>query len=66
MAVPKRRKSKSKSGMRRSHDAIGVPNLRPCPRCGAYVAPHRVCPECGHYKDTLVVEPRVKVKDKKK
>ncbi|HSV97042.1 MAG TPA: 50S ribosomal protein L32 [Spirochaetota bacterium] len=66
MAVPKRRKSKSKTRMRRSHDAIGVPNLRPCSRCGAYVAPHRVCPECGHYKDTLVVEPRVKVKDKKK
>ena len=28
--------------------------------------PVRVCPECGHYKDILVVEPRVKVKDKKK
>lgn len=61
MAVPKRRKSKAKSRMRRSHDAIGAPNLRPCPTCGAYVLPHRVCPECGHYKGKLIVESVVKV-----
>jgi large subunit ribosomal protein L32 len=66
VAVPKRRKSKSKSRMRKSHHAIGVPNLRPCPKCGAYVLPHRVCPECGHYKDVLVVEPKVKIKEKTK
>lgn len=65
MAVPKRRKSKSKSRMRRSHDAIGVPNLRPCPRCGAYTIPHRVCPECGHYKGQIIVEPKVKIKEPK-
>ncbi|MCP4133941.1 MAG: 50S ribosomal protein L32 [bacterium] len=63
MAVPKRRKSKSKSRMRRSHDAIGVPNLRPCSKCGAYVLPHRVCPDCGYYKGQLVVEKTVKMKD---
>jgi large subunit ribosomal protein L32 len=51
--------------MRKSHHAIGVPNLRPCPRCGAYVMSHRVCPECGHYKDKLVVEPKVKIKETK-
>lgn len=66
MAVPKRRKSKSKSRMRRSHDAIGVPNLRPCPRCGAYILPHRVCPECMHYKGKLIMEPKIKIKDKEK
>lgn len=63
MAVPKRRKSKSKIGMRRSHDAVGIPQLRPCPKCGAYTKPHRVCAECGFYKDKLVVEPKVKLKD---
>lgn len=63
MAVPKRRKSKSKIGMRRSHDAIGIPNLRPCPKCNAYTLPHRVCPECGFYKGQLVVEKKVKIKD---
>jgi len=65
VAVPKRKKSKSKSRMRRSHHALEVPNLRPCPRCGAYVLPHRVCPECGHYKGTLIVEPKVKIKETK-
>ncbi|MCU0821949.1 MAG: 50S ribosomal protein L32 [Spirochaetes bacterium] len=63
MALPKRRKSKSKTRMRRSHDTLKVPNLRPCPKCGAYILPHRVCPECGHYKMQLVVQPKVKIKE---
>ena len=63
MAVPKRRKSKSKIRMRRSHDAIGAPNLRPCPKCGTYVQSHRVCPQCHHYKGELIVEKSVKIKD---
>jgi large subunit ribosomal protein L32 len=52
--------------MRRSHDAIGVPNLRPCPKCGAYVLPHRVCPECNHYKGQLIMEKTVKIAEEKK
>ena len=61
MAVPKRRKSKSKSRMRRSHDAIGAPNLRPCPKCGTYGISHRVCAECGFYKGELVVEKKAPI-----
>ncbi|MBN1532506.1 MAG: 50S ribosomal protein L32 [Spirochaetes bacterium] len=61
MALPKRRKSKSKSRMRRSHDAIGTPNLRPCPKCGIYTLPHRICPECGFYKGEQVIEQKVKI-----
>jgi large subunit ribosomal protein L32 len=61
--VPKRRKSKSKSRMRRSHDAIGLVGLRPCPKCGAYTKSHRVCPECGYYKGELVIEKKVKLAD---
>jgi large subunit ribosomal protein L32 len=49
--------------MRRSHDAIGSPHLRPCPKCGAYVLPHRVCPECGSYKGEVIVEKKVKIKE---
>jgi len=63
VAVPKRRKSKSKSRMRRAHEAIVAPNLRPCPKCGVYAMPHRVCPECGYYKNELVVEKKVKISD---
>jgi len=49
--------------MRRSHDAIGLVGLRPCPKCGAYTKSHRVCPECGHYKGELIVEHKVKLAD---
>jgi large subunit ribosomal protein L32 len=49
--------------MRRAHEAIVAPNLRPCPKCGVYAMPHRVCPECGYYKNELVVEKKVKISD---
>lgn len=56
MPVPKKKTSKSKRDMRRSHDALSLPAFSDCPNCGATKAPHRVCPECGHYKDTQVME----------
>lgn len=51
MAVPKRRKSKSKKGMRRSHDALTAPTLNVCPQCKLAALPHKVCDlveECGN------------------
>jgi len=56
MPVPKKKTSRSKRGMRRSHDALSAPALSVCPNCGEPKAPHRVCTECGHYKDTQVIE----------
>jgi len=53
--VPKRRTSKTKRDMRRSHHAIKSPNLIECPSCGEKTMPHRVCLKCGHYKDRLVI-----------
>jgi len=55
MAVPKKRKTRSKRGMRRSHDALSVPAYAACPECGATMAPHRVCPECGKFKGEEVI-----------
>jgi large subunit ribosomal protein L32 len=49
MAVPKYRKSKSKIGMRRSHDRVAIPNVIFC-KCGEPTLPHRICPSCGTYK----------------
>ncbi|MEE9392244.1 MAG: 50S ribosomal protein L32 [Planctomycetota bacterium] len=50
MAVPKRRTSKSRKRMRRSHLAIkAVPMIR-CSNCSTAVVPHRVCGNCGHYR----------------
>ncbi len=61
MAVPKRKKSKSKSRMRQANKSVFVPSLRPCPKCGAYTLPHRVCPECKHYKGRVIVEKKVNI-----
>lgn len=56
MPVPKKKTTRSKRDMRRSHDALTAPAMATCPSCGAIKAPHRVCRECGSYKDTQVIE----------
>jgi large subunit ribosomal protein L32 len=59
MAVPKKRKSKSRRDSRRAnHDRISAPVLSPCPNCEELMLSHRVCPACGQYKGRTVVEVR--------
>ncbi|MDP6625999.1 MAG: 50S ribosomal protein L32 [Nitrospinota bacterium] len=58
---PKRRTSKSKRNMRRSHDALTPPSLSECPHCHEVKMPHHVCPSCGYYKGREVI--RIKEKD---
>ncbi|MDP6625780.1 MAG: 50S ribosomal protein L32 [Nitrospinota bacterium] len=53
---PKRRTSKSKRNMRRSHDALTPPTLSECPQCHEVKIPHQVCPSCGFYKGKEVIE----------
>ena len=50
MAVPKKKMSKSRSRMRRAHQALALPNRSPCSQCGAPRESHRVCAECGYYR----------------
>lgn len=59
MAVPKRRKSRSKRDMRKAHwvRRIAVPSLTICPKCGEAKLPHRLCAACGHYKDRQIIIP---------
>ena len=59
MAVPKRRTSKSKKRMRRTHYKAVAPTLAPCPKCGEMRIPHRVCQNCGYYKG----ERRIEIED---
>lgn len=58
MAVPKRRVSKMKKGLRRSHLALNVPGMVTCSNCGELTLSHRVCPSCGFYKGRQVVAPK--------
>jgi large subunit ribosomal protein L32 len=49
MAVPKRKVSKSRRNMRRSHHALKRINHVECPNCGENKLPHHICSACGHY-----------------
>ncbi|MEE2909837.1 MAG: 50S ribosomal protein L32 [Candidatus Poribacteria bacterium] len=53
MALPKRKTSKSKKGMRRSHQALKNRTLNECGNCGELRRAHSICPACGHYKGVL-------------
>ncbi len=71
MAVPKRRQSSSRSGKRRSHDALTPPNIPCsgfsrgtsgnrskkfiCPHCKQIKKPHTICHNCGYYRGRQVV-----------
>ena len=59
MAVPKRRKSRSKRDMRRAHwvRSLRVPTLVACPNCGEAKLPHRICRSCGYYKGRQIIIP---------
>lgn len=48
MAVPKKRVSKSRKGMRRAHQRVAVPSVVYC-ECGEATLQHRVCAACGSY-----------------
>ncbi|MCH2118310.1 MAG: 50S ribosomal protein L32 [Pirellulales bacterium] len=56
MAVPKRKHSNSRSGKRRSHDALKAKQLQSCLKCGQMTLSHVVCPNCGYYMGRTVVE----------
>lgn len=56
MAVPKKKVSKSRRNMRRSHDSLKASAYNECPNCGELKRPHHVCSECGHYDGREVAE----------
>ena len=56
MAVPKRKTSPSRRGMRRSHEALSTEAHAECANCGELKRPHHVCVHCGHYDNREVVE----------
>lgn len=49
MAVPKKKTSKMKRRMRRSHHALDPLQMARCANCSTAIRPHRVCHNCGYY-----------------
>jgi large subunit ribosomal protein L32 len=62
VAVPKKRTSVSRKGLRRAgqHHKLYRKFPQACPNCGDAVLPHHVCPSCGHYKGKQVFEIKAK------
>lgn len=56
MAVPKKKVSKSRRDLRRSHHALRPGAYVECPNCGEFKRPHHVCEACGYYREREVVE----------
>lgn len=55
MAVPKRKTTPSRRGMRRSHDALRSINAQDCSNCGSRKLSHHMCSSCGYYKGRHVL-----------
>lgn len=55
MAVPQNRKSPSKRGMRRSHDALGKPTLSVDPTSGETHRRHHITSD-GYYRGRKVLD----------
>lgn len=63
MPHPKKRKTRSGIGQRRSHSALKKFNLSSCPKCKAAVLPHRACSICGTYAGKEAI--KIKIKKRK-
>ena len=64
MSVPKKRRTKSSVGKRRSHHKLKKVTLNKCSKCGKSVEAYRACSFCGFYKDREVI--KIKEKTTKK
>ncbi len=62
MAVPKKKSSVSRKGLRRAgqHHKLYRKHPVSCSNCGAHVLPHTVCPSCGHYKGQQMLAVKAK------
>lgn len=56
MANPKRKQSKSRTRMRRAHDALKVPQFYLDKETGEPKQPHRIDPKTGMYKGRKILD----------
>lgn len=65
MAVPKKKQSKRRSGMRKAvNNKIAPIVMSKCPKCGEPKKSHLVCMTCGYYGDKKILDIKSKL-DKK-
>jgi large subunit ribosomal protein L32 len=55
MAVPKKRKSHSRTRTQRSHDSLTPRFGIECAQCKNPMVPHQVCVSCGYYRSREVI-----------
>ena len=56
MAVPKRKTSKSRRDMRRTHKKTAALTITTCAQCGEPKRPHHLCMSCGTYKGRTLMD----------
>ncbi|AWX69255.1 50S ribosomal protein L32 [[Mycoplasma] anseris] len=54
--VPKRKTSKQRKHLRRSHHALEANTLVACANCKQQILPHMACKYCGFYKGIKVIK----------
>ncbi|GAB4018670.1 MAG: 50S ribosomal protein L32 [Bdellovibrio sp.] len=61
MAVPKKRCSVSRKGLRHAgqHHKLYRKHPMSCSNCGAHTMPHTACPSCGTYKGKEIIQVKV-------
>lgn len=61
MAVPKKKTSVSRKGLRRAGQTHKLYRKHPmaCPNCGDLTMPNHACPSCGTYKGKQIFEIKV-------
>jgi large subunit ribosomal protein L32 len=62
MAVPKKRTSVSRKGLRRAgqHHKLYRKHPMNCPNCGDMTMPNHACPSCGFYKGKQIFTVKTK------
>ncbi|MEM6603934.1 MAG: 50S ribosomal protein L32 [Pseudomonadota bacterium] len=63
MAVPKRKTTPMKRGMRRMHDRVRLITMTECADCGGEKQSHTVCTHCGYYNGRQVLFPKSKLQN---
>ena len=65
MAVPKKRRSKSKKRIKHSNWKVTAPNLRACKNCGTLGLSFHICASCGFYdgKQIITIKPKKEKKE---